>query len=144
MPQFRIERPSAVEGMIPDHGVIVPVLSARIGLLVYLYQHLDVRVEVFVIIQFVEMIPDIGQVHRRWMVLIHDDKFCLLLLGMRFEVAAHQVPIPLKIIFTIRRRMDPDEAAAVMDIFLKVFFFVRTEYLTRRAKENEGLRSEER
>src|ERR1700722_1787492 len=118
--------------------MFVAISTSGIGCFVYFNQYVNIGVEVLEIVQLIEMRPGVGKALGGGIVFVDDVEGRLLLFGMRAEVSAYQVAIPLPVIFTIRRGMDADETAAMMDIFLQGFFFFGAENLTGWVEEDEG------
>src|SRR5580658_2846779 len=83
--------------------------------------------------------PGVGEALRGGIGLIDDkEPRLLLLIGMRFEIAAYEVAVPLPVVFAVGCGVDADEAAAVMDIVLQCGLFLRAENFAGRTEEDEG------
>src|ERR1700722_56838 len=82
--------------------------------------------------------PGVGEALRSGVGLIDDKEPGFLLFGVRFEIAAHEVAVPLPIILAVRGGVDADKAAAVTNIALQGFFLLWPEDFSGWAQENEG------
>src|SRR2546430_3685192 len=119
VPHVGVPRASAIEIVVPAHGVMGAVGPPLVTCLVDLDQHMDGRIDRLEVVEFVITAEASGQAFRRYVRRIEHPvaaRAHVGIVGMAVEVRAGQSAVPRPVVLGVRGGVHADVAAARLDV----------------------------
>ena len=138
VPARRVKRPAPVVVVVPDVRVIVAVGAAFVAGFIERGQHLDVGVDVFETVPFVEAAPAFGQETRRLVGFVEHVDARLLLFGVTLKLSTYQFVVPGPVVLRIGSGVDAHKSAPGLDVALKRHLLIGIEDVAGRAEKHHG------
>src|SRR5690606_33291661 len=119
VPTSGVEGPAAIKFVIPGDGMVWAVLSSFVAGFVEFAQNFDAGKDAFIVVPLVGTNPAVREMTRRRVVFVFCAYCCFLRFGVTLDVRSNELVVPVPVVFRVRRRMSPYDAAAVADVPLK-------------------------
>src|SRR5439155_27268979 len=136
----RIERASAIEVVVPDHGMVVAVRPALVALLVDLYEHVDGRIDRLEVVELVFAHPRVGKSFGGRVTLV-DNVVCAFanvgVVRMAIEPGAGEPAVPRPVVLRVRSRMNSHVAAAGLDVALEIVLLRGVQHVAGCVQEDD-------
>ena len=139
MAKSSIKRASAIKIMIPDDRMVAIIFSSFIGTLIQFKQNVDIRVNFFVVIQFIKSFPRFRSLKIQPTLFGMLPQYVnLLLMGMTFEPGPYQFSIPPPFVFRIRSSMNTYKSSTGLNVAHEFILLELIEHVSSGTQKNNG------
>src|SRR4026208_695477 len=135
-----VPRASAIEVVVPAHGMAVAVRPALVALLVDVDEHADRRIDRFEVVKLVFAIPAVGEFLGGDVALVEHTEGAFADVGvvwMAIEPGASQPAVPRPVVLRVGGSVNSEVSTTSLDVALEVVLLCGVEYVAGGVEEDD-------